>query len=311
MIWTLVTKSLRDLRVALLVMLLLLGAFQCLWARVTKRISSELMPQLLLMGKGGVSPKDIENTIFSGPGRMVQMMMGGEKVSIFRVTDMLSVGYVHALMVIMLSIWAVGRAAAAITGEIDRGTMELLLAQPVPRRLLIAAHFLFDLVVIPLLCLGTWFGNALGIWLVDLHEIPVGNAEPAAIAPFVFGPGLVNVGALLFAISGYTMWLSAGGRFRGKVLGIAVLVTLLQFLVNVIGQLWSPVAWLRPLTVFFYYQPQQIMLQHEWSIDLGQAWNYGKPLMAINVIAVLGVVGLVGYAGALWTFTRRDLPAPL
>ena len=36
------------------------------------------------------------------------MMMGGEKVSIFRVTDMLSVGYVHALMLIMLSIWAVG-----------------------------------------------------------------------------------------------------------------------------------------------------------------------------------------------------------
>ena len=78
----------------------------------------------------------------------------------------------------------------------------------------------------------------------------------------------MNVRALLLARGGYTMWLSAGGRFRGRVLGIAVLITLLQYLVNVIGQLWSPVAWLRPLTVFFYYQPQQIMLQHNWSIDL-------------------------------------------
>jgi hypothetical protein len=31
----------------------------------------------------------------------------------------------------------------------------------------------------------------------------------------------------------------------------------------------------------------------------------------LNVIVVLAVVGLVGYAGALWTFMRRDLPAPL
>lgn len=311
MTWTLVRKTLRDLRVPLLVMLLLLGAFQCLWARVTKRISAELMPQILLLGQGGVSPADIENTIFSGPGRFVQMMMGGEKISIFRVTDMLSVGYVHALMVIMLSIWAVGRAAAAITGEIDRGTMELLLAQPLPRRVLVTAHFCVDLIVIPILCVGTWMGNALGIWITDLHEMPVKNVAGEAIAPFIFGPGLVNVGALLFAISGYTMWLSAGGRFRSKVLGIAVLLTLLQFLINVIGQLWSPVAWLRPLTVFFYYQPQQIMLQHHWTIDLGMAWNDGKPLLELNVIGVLVVVGLVGYAGALWTFVRRDLPAPL
>jgi ABC-2 type transport system permease protein len=311
MIWTMVWKTLRDLRVPLLVMLLLLGAFQCLWARVTKRISGELMPQILALGRAGVSAKDFENAIFSGPARIVQMMMGGEHVSIFRTTDMLSVGYVHALMVIMLSIWAVGRAASAISGEIDRGTMELLLAQPLPRRLLIASHFVVDLIVIPILCLGTWVGNALGIWLVDLHEMPVMNAPAEAIAPWVFGPGLLNVGALLFAISGYTMWLSAGGRFRSRVLGIAVLITLLQFLVNVIGQLWDAIAWLRPLTVFFYYQPQQIMLEHHWSIDLGQAWNDGKPLFAINVIAVLVVVGLVGYAGALWTFLRRDLPAPL
>jgi ABC-2 type transport system permease protein len=311
MTWTLVRKALRDLRVPLLVMVLLLGAFQCLWARVTKRISGELMPQLLALGKVGVTSRDFENAIFSGPARFVQLMMGGESVSIFRVTDMLSVGYVHALMIIMLSIWAVGRAASAITGEIDRGTMELLLAQPLPRRLVVAAQFLVDLIIIPVLCLGTWTGNALGIWLADLHEIPTKGGTGDVIAPWVFGPGLVNVGALLFAISGYTMWLSAGGRFRGRVLGLAVLITLVQFLVNLIGQLWDPMNFLRPLTVFFYYQPQQIMLQHHWSIDLGQAWNDGKPLLALNVIVVLVVVGLVGYLGALWTFVRRDLPAPL
>jgi hypothetical protein len=31
----------------------------------------------------------------------------------------------------------------------------------------------------------------------------------------------------------------------------------------------------------------------------------------VNVLAVLFTVGSVGYAMALWTFCRRDLPAPL
>ena len=47
--------------------------------------------------------------------------------------DMLSIGYVHPLMQTIFCIWAVGRASGAIAGEMDRGTMELLLAQPLAR----------------------------------------------------------------------------------------------------------------------------------------------------------------------------------
>jgi len=127
----------------------------------------------------------------------------------------------------------------------------------------------------------------------------------------MFGPALWNVGALVFAMSGYTMWLSAHGRFRGRVLGLAVLITLLQFLVNVVGQLWSAIEPLRPLTVFYYYQPQQIMLQHRWTVDLHGLGNSGQALASVNVIVVLFAGGLAGYALALWKFCYRDLPAPL
>ena len=53
-----------------------------------------------------------------------------------------------------------------MAGELDRGTMELLLAQPLSRPRLILAHFGVDLVVIPLLCLSLWGGTCLGTWLV-------------------------------------------------------------------------------------------------------------------------------------------------
>src|SRR5207248_11746919 len=154
----------------------------------------------------------------------------------------------------------------------------------------------------------TW----LGTWMVGFLEIgaPLATRE-LRVDPLIFGPALWNVAVLIFAVSGYTMWLSARGRFRGRVLGLAVLVTLLQFLVNLVGQMWDTAAFLRPFTVFYYYQPQQIILTHQWSVELGKEWHQGQPLVALNVLAVLFVVGAIGYGLAFWTFCRRDLPAPL
>src|SRR5262249_59662561 len=81
------------------------------------------------------------------------------------------VGYVHPRRHTLVCMWAIGRAAGAISGEIDRGTMELLLAQPVPRWRLILAHGCVDLIVIPILCLSLWAGTGLGSWLVGPIEI--------------------------------------------------------------------------------------------------------------------------------------------
>jgi ABC-2 type transport system permease protein len=72
--------------------------------------------------------------------------------------------------------------------------------------------------------------------------------------------------------------------------------------------LWEPAAWVRPFTLFFYYQPQQAMLAGNWLVELGKAWS-GAP--AIPGIVVLLAVGALGYLFALRAFTRRDLPAPL
>src|SRR5262249_33831549 len=78
--------------------------------------------------------------------------------------------------------------------------------------------------------------------------------ERLRIEPLRFWRGLIVVGGLIFAVTGYTMWLSAAGRFRWRVLGLAVFITLIQFLVNVLGQMWDTVEPLRPLTIFYYYQ---------------------------------------------------------
>src|SRR5262249_32809838 len=125
----------------------------------------------------------------------------------------------HPLVQTIFCIWAIGRAAGAIAGEIDRGTMELLLAQPVARWRGIVAHLCVDGLVIPLLCLSLWAGNWLGTWLVGMLQLNgPGQTSQQYVDPRIFAPAMVNVAALLFAVSGYTMWLSARGRFRGRVM---------------------------------------------------------------------------------------------
>jgi ABC-2 type transport system permease protein len=341
MTWLLIRKLLRDLRWPLLVVGLLLCAFQFFWANITDRILGRLAPFFTLLGSlANLGMKNIEDVIFAGPGKITRTLIGGENVTLDNAMDMLSIGYVHPLMVTIFCIWAVGRAAGAIAGELDRGTMELLLAQPLSRTRLLLAHFSVDLLTIPVLCLSLWAGNWLGAWAVSpirvdqdgfLEQLPRESKamirarlesqknDPEAqarqdkalrIEPWLFWRALVVVAGLMFAVCGITMWLSALGRFRWRVLGVAVFFLLIQFLVNLIGQMWELLEPLRPLTIFYYYQPQQIILKEQWCVTFAE-WNGGKPLWNLPAPVVLYGVGLLGYLAAWWTFNRRDLPAPL
>src|SRR5262245_47517971 len=124
----LVRKLLRDLAVPLGLIAALLCLFQMLWASVTARIVGELQPFFHRLGAAQkFMPKDMERVLFDGPGKIIRTLMGGERVDLERAMDLLSIGWVHPLMVTIFCIWAVGRAASAIAGELDRGTLELLL----------------------------------------------------------------------------------------------------------------------------------------------------------------------------------------
>jgi ABC-2 type transport system permease protein len=342
----LVRKLLRDVRLMLVGVAFLLGAFQVLFAKISERIIAQLELLAELASLGGFSLRDVLDKIFEGEGEVVRTLMGGKLIALDNAMDMLSVGYVDPLVIVLFCVWAIGRGAGAIAGEIDRGTMELLLAQPLARWRLVFAHFLVDALTIPLICLSMWAGNWLGAWwigpVIQVEHLPVNRPRPAYIIelgplkvrleipldenpppapspqnserlrvrPEAFGPALWVVGGLIFAVSGGTLWLSAAGRYRWRVLGIAVFVFLIQFLVNVVGQMWPPAGPLRPLTIFYYYQPQKVILGHDWMVTFPE-WNHGRPLCAVPMLAVLYGVGVVGYLMAAWTFSRRDLPAPL
>ncbi|MSU79482.1 MAG: hypothetical protein EXS16_15500 [Gemmataceae bacterium] len=320
MTFVLIRKLLRDVRIPWLVVAVLLFLFQILWARVTQRVTLQILEQL---GKLNVSPEFIRNTLFSKndfSGQMIQAIMGGDDIRIENATDLMSISYVHPLVITILSIWAIGRATSAIAGEIDRGTMELLLAQPIRRSQILLSHLSVDALIFPALCAVLWTGTYCGTWWMGLQpptaselaqlnmekekaegKPQVVRSKSQQIDPYIFLRALPCVFALLFAVGGVTMAMSSMGRSRSVVWGCAVSLFLTMFLVNVLGQIWSDwLGWLRPATIYYHYQPQLMILGDGWRNP--SAWTH---------LVILVGFGTGGYAFAWVYFTRRDLPAPL
>ena len=331
MTFILVRKLLRDIRWPLLVVWLLLFAFSGLWVKIAHSVTTEIAPFFNTLGElakiGG--KKEVKETfdkvVFAGPGKVSQAVLGGSNINFNQPLDFLSVQMLHPVVMVLACLWGIGRSAGAISGEIEKGTMELLLSQPVPRDRLIFAHLIVDLLTIPIICSSILAGTQFGLWVVgdfvvdysaiNKLNLPVGpQNRPSEILTFSAKDqwgAAVSLISLMFAISGLTMLFSACGRSRWRVIGWSVLTVLVMFILNVLGQLWAEIGFLRPLSIFYYYQPQNIWLHRDWLLDLGEVWNDGKPMFQIPPVVVLFAVGTAGYLFALRVFTKRDLPSPL
>jgi ABC-2 type transport system permease protein len=331
MTFILVRKFLRDARPALITVCVLLFLFAAFWVKITQRVTTEIVPMSRLLSQPFGDSKALEKVFVRGPSKVSQAALGWGEMSFDRPTDFLAIGLLHPIVLVMCLVWGVGRAAGAIAGELDRGTMELLMSQPVPRNRLVLAHFLTDCVVLPVICLSFFAGTQFGLWAVGdfvpdykllddaAKEYPqvkfLLDQRPRDLTPLAVSGrgelvGLVNTLALMFAISGMTIALSSVARSRWKVIGYAVLVVFVMFVANTVGQLWEPAGFARPLTFFYYYQPQRAMIDGDWMVDLNKAWDLGRPVL-VSAVGVLVAVGAAGYLFALRQFTRRDLPAPL
>lgn len=327
----LVRKLLRDVRPALIVVCLVLFAFAAFWVKITQRVTTQIVPMSRLISEKLGSAKVLESVFVRGPSKVSQAALGWGDMNFDKPSDFLAIGLLHPVLLVMCLVWGVGRSAGAVAGELDRGTMELLMSQPVPRNRLILAHFIVDCIVLPMLCLSFFAGTEFGLWAVGdfvpdysllndaakesifmknlIGDAPK-NPPPLEVSGRSELIGLVNTLALMFAISGMTLAFSSASRSRWKVIGYSVLVVVVMFVANTVGQLWEPANFVRPFTFFFYYQPQRVMIENDWMVDLNKAWNLGGPVR-IPAVGVLFAIGALGYAIALRVFTRRDLPAPL
>ena len=220
------------------------------------------------------------------PGLRTLLRIAPNLQAAFGVLDYLAFSWFHPVFLGLGAAFVVSRATDALAGEIDRGSIYLLLSRPLPRWTLVAGKSVEMVLGAGCLALAGWAGQVLGVALAGAEPLAGGQPLPLErfllIAPLAWGL-LAALGAGALVISSVTSRTALAG-------GLASAWTLAAFVLDVIPAVAeSPLAWLNP---WHYYFPQEVVAtgQMDWvAFGALALWTF----LATSVAAVL--------------FGRRDL----
>ncbi len=253
-------------------------------------------------------------------------------------TGRVSIGFEEPMVMLIMAIWCISRGSDLVSGELSRGTMEMLLAQPISRRRAFFVPLCYALAGVTMLAMASLIGTWLGVATIQANEayypaitIPlIGTSVPIPFAKPIemrvpmyelvdwraFWPGAVNLFALGVTMLGLATAFSAYDRYRWRAIGGVAITLILMSIVKVVAMSYAPVGWLGWLSIFSAFEPALFISQTStnpaatWSFYFfgkGDAltmshWTYNLVLLGIGI-------GLIWHASRV--FERRDLPAPL
>lgn len=214
---------------------------------------------------------------------MLQGLFGGLLGGIDPLETWLVTLFVHPLVLTLFSVVAVAVTTRSLAGEIDRGTIDLLLSCPLPRRHLVLATTLVTLLAHLVMTGVVWLALHLGMELGSIEP-------PASLAAFRWVA--LNLFALFSAVGGVSLLVSAASSDRGRAVGSALGFIVVSFFINLVASLWQKVARLDVVSVFHYHQPQPVIA--------------GSGELAGHLLVLFGLYA-VCLAAALMVFQRRDI----
>ncbi len=201
----------------------------------------------------------------------------------------LSLLYIHVVTMLVCVGWAVGRGSDTISGEIDRGTMDLILSLPLRRASVIvppAVVAALGAIVLPGAIL---LGTRLGLLTTSF-------SDTVSIRQFI--PGAINLSCMIFLMTGVTTLLSSWGRSRWRAISLAVAFYVVSVIIEMVARVWQWGGWLRYCTFSTAFQPHLMILKPEETGFFALPYN----------LTLIGL-GLAAYALAAVVLTYRDVPA--
>jgi len=186
-----------------------------------------------------------------------------------------------SLMVpLLLLVAAIGTGAGAIAGEEERGTLELLLANPVSRTKVVLEKTVALVAEITGLGVVLWLALWIGALLANM-DISAGHLAAATLSAVLLALAYGAIAILLGA---------ATGR-RSVAIGLTAAAAVAAYLVNGLAPLVDALDVLQKLSPFYHYAA-------------------GDPLrdgVSFTHMAVLVAIAAVATALAPWFFKRRDV----
>lgn len=220
----------------------------------------------------------------------VQSMVGVPLEMLATPVGQLSILYVHVVTILVCVGWALGRGSDSVSGEIARGTMDLILSLPVWRVTVLVVPAIVTVLGSMLLAAAVQLGTMLGLACVHFEQ-PVPSAA--------FLPGAVNLFCMIFCFTAITTLVSSWGRDRWWTIGIAGGFYIISLIVKMIARMWPAGKWLFTLSFLSPFEPQELILLREEGGHVALHYN----------LALLGL-GLACYVAAVLIFNHRDIPGP-
>jgi ABC-2 type transport system ATP-binding protein len=214
---------------------------------------------------------------------VLRALIGADVGAEFGFLAVSALAWVHPVVLALISAHVIVFCTRMPVGEIDRGTVDVLLSLPVSRW----QAYVTETVV--------WIVSGMAVLLAGL----IGNTLGRLAAPPQYSPDLgrllvvlANLFCLYLAVGGVAYFVSACSERRGRAVGTVFAIVLGSFFLHVLGQFWRPAESFQFLGLMHYYRPFE--------------------LLQSGAVPVLDMLVLVAFAavfwiGGGWVFARRDI----
>jgi len=253
----------------------------------------------------------------------------------------IAITYEEPLLFLLMTVWCVTRSSDVVSGELGRGTMEMLLSQPVSRLQVFLTPVCVTILGIAGLALLSYAGTCMGITTATVERPPEGSAFGIPFADLflpglrgeevemeripmnhlvqyrTFIPAALNFFCLGFFLAGICTLISSFDRYRWRTVGVMMAFYVAQMLAEILGKAFPRFDWARQMSFFRAYEPVLFISESLDRPELGWSWmmtdSAGQfvDLGPLTCNALLFGIGAIAFIVAGFVFCRRDIPAPV
>lgn len=213
----------------------------------------------------------------------LKTFIGGEAVQVGNIAGLIAMGYQEPFVLLLYMLFAVGVPTALLAGEVQRGTMELILSRQTTKTQVYICAGLITVVGMYALVVVMFLGTVVS---TDLYEFD------QQVPLYCFFKLAVNGGILASTVGGIALLAAACFR-RGMAVSLTVAFLVVNYFIMIITQWWPRMKWLDPATIFNYVDGAKIFSEPKWPV--------GDMCVLISLLIVTTIAG-----GIIWS--RRDLP---
>jgi ABC-2 type transport system permease protein len=213
----------------------------------------------------------------------IKALMGGEVLEVGNIAGLIAIGYQDPLVLLLYMLYAVGVPTALLAGEVQRGTMELILSRQTTKTHIYICAGLITVAGMYALVLVMFTGTVVATSLYDFYQE----------VPLYFFFKIAIVGGMLASAVGGVALLAAACFRRGLAVSLTVGYLVVSYFVSIIADWWPRMKWLKPTTIFNYVDGPAMFDKPGWPI--------GDMCVLLSLLVISTVLG-----GIIWS--RRDLP---